>query len=241
MGRQGRSRSLSSLAAVGVGGVAGYYFALRPWHMRWGASREEISRPMPGDDLVREPLYVSNRAITIHARPWEIWPWVVQIGMGRAGFYGYQWFERLAEVSISTVEHIIPEFQSLEAGDFIPAGRGIQLPVRSVELNGSLVIGSNPNAPPGEELVSWSLGLYPQDGATRLVSRVRSTYRWKPGAPLATLFQGPLHFILERKMLLGIKQRAEALAAKLTEEERRHTGVGHSMKPGGLQPEPAPM
>jgi hypothetical protein len=86
--------------------------------------------------------------------------------------------------------------------------------VRAVEPNGSLVIGSHPNAPPGEALVGWSLGLYPRDGATRLVSSVRPTYRWKPGAPLPTLFLGPLHFILERKMLLGIKQRAGAMAAK---------------------------
>jgi hypothetical protein len=207
-----QSRSLVPLAAAGVGGLAGYFLVLRPWHMRWGASREELSRPMPGDELVREPRYVSNRAITIHARPADIWPWVVQIGMGRAGFYGYQWVERLAELSISTVEHLLPEFQNLEPGDVISAGRGLPLPVRSVEPHGSLVIGSHPNAPPGEERVSWSLGLYARDGATRLVSRVRSTYHWRPGAPLPTLFLGPLHFLLERKMLLGIKQRAEAMS-----------------------------
>lgn len=214
MRRTSKSRSLASLAAVGAGGLAGYYLAIRPWHMQWGARREEISRPMLGDELVREPRYVSNRAITIHARPEDIWPWVVQIGMGRAGFYGYQWFERLAELSISTVEHLLPEFQGLEPGDVIPVGGGLQLPVRAVEPNASLVIGSHPKAHPGEDMVSWSLGLYAQDGATRLISRVRSTYRWKPGAPLPALFLGPLHFILERKMLLGIKQRAETLAAR---------------------------
>lgn len=222
MRRPSRSRSLASLAAVGVGGLAGYALVIRPWHMRWGASREELSRPMPGDELVREPLYVSNRAITIHARPDDVWPWVVQLGMGRAGFYGYQWLERLAELSISTVERVLPEYQSLEPGDLISAGRGLHLPVRAVEPNGSLVIGSHPNAPPGEDSVSWSLGLYPQDGATRLVSRVRSTYRWKPGAPLPTLFLGPLHFILERKMLLGIKQRAEARTAQRSAPAHSH-------------------
>jgi hypothetical protein len=214
MRRTRKLRFLAPLAAVGVGGLAGYHLAVRPWHLRWGASEEEFSGPMPGDELVREPLHVSTRAISIDARPEEIWPWLVQLGMGRAGFYGYQWFERLAELSISTVEHLLPEFQSLEPGEFIPAGRGLHLPVRAVEPNGSLVIGSHPDAPPGEASVSWSLGLYPRDGSTRLVSRVRSNYRWRPGAPLPSLFLGPLHFVLERKMLLGIKQRAEAMSAR---------------------------
>src|SRR5262245_19654585 len=80
-----RTRNLgASLAAVGVGGLAGYYLVARPWHMGWGATREERERPMPGDELVREPISVSTRAITIQATPEEVWPWVVQIGMGRA-------------------------------------------------------------------------------------------------------------------------------------------------------------
>ncbi|MGZ3460418.1 MAG: hypothetical protein ACXU86_18170, partial [Archangium sp.] len=109
-------RSLAPLAAMGAGGLAGYYLVARPWHMRWGATREELTRPMPGDELVGKPVSVSNRAITIQATPEQIWPWLVQIGMGRAGFYGYEWFERLAELSISTVEHLLPEFQGLEPG-----------------------------------------------------------------------------------------------------------------------------
>jgi hypothetical protein len=169
---------------------------------------------------------------------------VVQIGRGRAGFYSYQWVERLANLSISTVEHLFPEFQSLEPGDLIPAGRGLHLPVRAVEPNGSLVIGSHPNAPPGEATVSWSLGLYSEDGSTRLVSRIRSTYRWKPGAPLLpALFLGPLHFILERKMLLGIKQRAEAMSTsreELPEGGRRSTGAGRPVMAGEPQPESTP-
>ncbi|HSP82013.1 MAG TPA: hypothetical protein VLQ93_26060 [Myxococcaceae bacterium] len=228
MRRTSKLRSLAPLAAVGAGGLASYHLAIRPWHLRWGASREELSRPMPGDELVRDPRHVSTRAITIHARPEEVWPWLVQLGMGRAGFYGYRWFERLTELSISTVEHLLPEFQGLEPGDIIPAGRGLHLPVRAVEPNGSLVLGSRPDAPPGEATVSWSLGLYPRDGATRLVSRVRSSYRWKPGAPLPALFLGPLHFVLERKMLLGIKQRAEARSegrVERPEELLRSTGA----------------
>lgn len=212
MRRTLKLRSRASLAAMGAGGLAGYYLVARPWHMGWGATREERARPMPGDELVPEPVSVSTRAITIQAAPEEVWPWVVQIGMGRAGFYGYEWFERIAELSISTVEHLLPEFQSLQPGEVLPAGRGLHLPVRAVEPNGSLVIGSHPDAPPGEATVSWSLGLYPREGSTRLVSRVRSAHRWRPGTPLSALFlQGPLHFVLERKMLLGIKRRAGAM------------------------------
>jgi hypothetical protein len=84
-----------------------------------------------------------------------------------------------------------------------------------VEPNGSLVIGARPEEPPGVARVSWSLGLYPSDGSTRLVSRVCTNYRWKPGHPLIALFLGPLHFLMEQKMLRGIKRRAEALEARL--------------------------
>jgi hypothetical protein len=207
--------SAGRLAAMGLGGLVTYALILRPWHLRWGATQEEAKRPMPGDELVHRPFYVSTRAITIRARPEEIWPWLVQLGMGRGGFYSYEWLERLAGLSISTVERLLPEFQSLEPGDVIPAGRGLHLPVRAVEPYGSLVIGSRPEAPPGESLVSWSLGLYPRDGSTRLVSRVRTRYFWRPGDPLISFLLGPLHFLMERKMLLGIKQRAEALEARL--------------------------
>ncbi len=240
MRRTGNRSSLGTLAAVGAGSLAGYYLIARPWHMRWGATQEERTRPMPGDELVRKPVYVTNRAITIQAAPEEVWPWVVQIGMGRAGFYGYEWFERLAELSISSVEHVIPEFQNLQPGDVIPATRGLQLPVHAVKPNAALVIGSQPDAPPGESSVSWSLGLYPeQDGSTRIVSRVRSAYLWKPGSPLPTLFLGPLHFILERKMLRGIKQRAEAESGRglARPEAQRIRGEGRPLRVGEPRPE----
>lgn len=215
MYRDKRLRSAGLAAALSVGGLAAYALILRPWHLRWGATREEARRPMPGDELVHRPFYVSNRAITIQAQPEEIWPWLVQLGMGRGGFYSYEWLERLAGLSISTVEHLLPEFQSLEPGELIPTGRGLHLPVRAVEPYGSLVVGSRPEEPPGAARVSWALGLYPRDGSTRLVSRVRTSYFWRPGDPLIALFLGPLHFLMERKMLLGIKRRAEALEARL--------------------------
>jgi hypothetical protein len=215
MGGEKQRSSVGRLAAVGAGGLAAYTLILRPWHLRWGANREEIRRPMPGDELVSRPFYVSNRAITIQARPEEIWPWLVQLGMGRGGFYSYEWLERFTGLCVCSVEHLLPEFQTLEPGEEIPTGRGLHLPVRAVEPYGSLVIGSRPEEPPGMARVSWSLGLYPRDGSTRLVSRVRTSYFWRPGDPPIAIFLGPLHFLMERKMLLGIKQRAEARAARL--------------------------
>ena len=214
--------ALAPLATLGTGALAGYHLVAKPWHMRWGASDEELARPMPGDELVARPTYVSNRAITIHARPDAIWPWLVQLGMGRGGFYSYEWFERLTGLSTTTVEHLLPEFQALEAGEFIPAGRGLHLPVRAVEPFASLVIGERPETPAGASQVSWSLGLYPTNGSTRLVSRVRSSFRWRPGKPLLAFFLGPSHFVLERKMLLGIKGRAESFAARQAKEPGLH-------------------
>lgn len=236
-----RTRStLVPLATLGVGAAAGYSLVARPWHMRWGATPEEIARPMPGDELVERPRYVSNRAITVHARPDEVWPWLVQIGTGRAGFYSYEWFERLVGMTTTTVEHLLPEFQSLEPGELIPAGRGLHLPVRAVEPHSSIVFGTRPEEPAGAARASWSLGLYPTDGATRLVSRVRSAVRWHPGSPLLTLFLGPVHFTLERRMLLGIRQRAEDFAARATTE--RQGRPRHAPEPGrhGAHASPRP-
>jgi hypothetical protein len=82
-------------AARGIGVIAGYLFIIRPWHLRWGATQEESGRPMPLDDRVAKPTYVTNRALTIHALPEAIWPWLAQMGeLPRGGFYSYEWVER---------------------------------------------------------------------------------------------------------------------------------------------------
>jgi len=85
----------AALAAAGAGALAAYVLAVRPWHLRWGATDEEVSRPMPGDELVAHPNVLSTHAITINAPVEEVWPWLVQIGQDKGGFYSYSWLENL--------------------------------------------------------------------------------------------------------------------------------------------------
>jgi len=192
--------------AAGIAAAAGYALLVRPWHLRWGARREEIERAMPADDVVELPSSVTNRAITIEARPEEIWPWLAQMGESpRGGFYSYLWVERLMGMNVQNADRILPGAQDLEIGKALD--RAGNLIVKAFEPGRHLVLGPAPKA--GLE-ATWAMALYPEgDAATRLVSRVRS----RPGRSLKGLFWtvllDPGQFLMERRMLLGIKRRAE--------------------------------
>src|SRR4051794_5470718 len=81
------------IAAGALGIVPLYMLAIRPWHLRWGASDKEVQRPMPGDDICMNPHLDSTRAVTVHATAEEIWPWIVQLGRGRGGWYSYDFID----------------------------------------------------------------------------------------------------------------------------------------------------
>src|ERR1700726_1185039 len=94
------------------------FFGLyRPWHLKWGATAEDLARSMSGDDIVRRPIFNATRVVTIDARPEDIWPWIVQIGFGRAGWYSIDLFDNLGRHSS---ERIMPELQHMEVGDLVP-------------------------------------------------------------------------------------------------------------------------
>ena len=179
--------------------------------VRWGASDDEIHRVLPGDDLVPSPHTVTNRAITIAARPEEIWPWLVQMGDApRAGYYSYVPVERTLGMKVENSNRILPEFQHLELGDALDAGGSMR--VRGIEENHYLILGP-PELPHFDS--TWASVLLPQaDGTTRLVSRVRARYkRWTASNIVALLILDPGQLIMERKWLLGVKERAERSAA----------------------------
>ena len=188
--------------------VAGAYLRIvRPWQLRWGASDAEYSRSMPGDDLVDRPTFNATRAVTIAARPEQIWPWLLQIGINRAGWYSYDWLDNLGRPSAT---EIIPELQTLETGDLIPM---------SPDGRYGLRVGS---FAPYEWMLwvdeqghtSWLWSLDPIDeDTTRLITRVRMRYQWlRPEIAFDFLVEfGDL--VMMRKCMLGIKERAEALAA----------------------------
>jgi len=196
---------------TGVGVVVGlagllllaYRSVGRPWHARWGATDEEVARAMPGGELLPD-ANVTTRAVTVDARPEEVWPWLVQLGYGRAGWYSYDWIDNDGRPSAG---RIVPELQRLEPGDQILMAPGLGPRVRAVEPNRYLLAGDAAGG-------IWCLALYPLgDGRTRLVSRWR--IRWP--ITLATVFwvlvSDPGAFVMERRMLLGIKRRAERAAA----------------------------
>jgi len=199
------TRSLASIAGAiaALGAVGVYLRILRPLQLRWGATDDEVQRSLPGDANVAKPTFNATRAVTISAPPEEIWPWLIQIGAGRAGWYSYDLLDNLGQPS---AERIIPEFQHLAVGDLIPIspdGKAGQR-VKAFEPNRWMLWGDAA----GDS--TWYWGLDPLDERhTRLITRVRMHYRWT--SPLL-LFNPLVEFtdiVMMRKCLLGIKRRAE--------------------------------
>lgn len=220
------------LGAVGTAAAAvgAYLRFIRPLYRRWGATDEDIARVMPGDDIVEHPDMVETFAITIQARPADIWPWLVQIGYQRGGMYSYTWLEKLMGVPMSNADRILPEFQELHVGDVIAYGpQGPFLPVREVLPNHVLMLGGYDPVKGGG---TTTFALYELDQEhTRLVMRCRTHWpNWTLRGILAQppsgqrlrdlllyLFFEPGQFIMMRKMLLGIKQRAEQIGEQPAE------------------------
>ena len=201
-----RDRLLWTVGALAAAGTA-YALCLRPWHLRWGATKEEAEEPLPGDDLTRHARGQATHAVTIHAPVSAVWPWLVQIGQDKGGFYSYTWLENLVGCHMRNAASILPEFQHLQASDKLWLHPNAPpLPVVLVEPERALVFGSNTSEPG-----TWGFYLKPLDGhATRLIARGRGD--WEPG-PLRWAYQHllfePAHFIMERKMLLTVKHLAE--------------------------------
>ncbi|HZO99114.1 MAG TPA: hypothetical protein VFD30_02355 [Terriglobia bacterium] len=207
---------LTWLAIVGAVVLLAYVLWLRPWSLKWGATDAEVKGPLPGDELVPNPQSISTRAISIKAPAARVWPWLVQMGQGRGGFYSYDWLENIFGCDIHNADRIIPEFQNLKVGDGIRLHPKVPpLSVLIVAPNQALVIGAPQEAAElrmkGFPRVSWAFVLREVDSRnSRLIVRWRSAY---PSGFLNSLANQyllePVHFTMERKTLLGIKVRAE--------------------------------
>jgi hypothetical protein len=214
-------KSVRRLITISAAGLGTYILLFRPWQHRWGATDEEVKRTLPGDELVPHPDVNLTRAITIQARPAEIWSWLVQIGQGRGGYYSYDWLENIMGLKMKNAEVINPEWQHIRAGDIIPAepgGKGFKVLIIEPEL--ALVIGSVEANDEGVfegfkqmfPAFTWTFVLNEIDSEhTRLISRLHGqTPQNQPlAARLASYFFEPVEFLMTRKMLLGIKKRAE--------------------------------
>lgn len=214
------------MGAVAATALVSYDLLLRPWMRGWGSTKEERRMRLPGDEVVGDVMTHYTKALTIDAPPEAVWPWLVQIGDRRAGFYSYDWVERFVLVpgTVHYIEkthsatRIHPELQHPELGDHINTGSIGRLevgnPITVIEPNHALVLGA------------WAFVLQPLPGErTRLLVRERDGGYLQVLVPPAYvlprrllgavdyLVGDPLHFVMERKMMLGLKERAESSRA----------------------------
>jgi hypothetical protein len=213
-----RTAAIALVAALGV-----LYPLLRRPILTWGATTEEASSHLPGDELLEDADGVSTRGITIDAPAAVIWPWLAQMGPSpRGGAYTYDWIENLLRLDMHSVDHVLPEFQDPQAGDTIGYGSN-RMRLERVESERVLSWRSE------EGNWVWSFVLQEHDGRTRLISRNR--FRLPTlAARIGMLPMEPGSLLMERKMLRGIKERAEQLAStdgdRAAMRSRARTGTG---------------
>jgi hypothetical protein len=195
-----QSRSVLLLVVV-LWGI--FLIAMHPWLMAWGATPEEQAMTLPGDTAA--PSAYFTRAITIDAPPSAVWPWLLAIGQDRAGFYSYDWLENLTGADIHNADTLRPEWQQRAVDDRVPmtgvplqrlGGEVTLLTVRILELE--RVIGDLPGR---FVLLPWG------DHATRLL--LREPLAIPERSAVAWVIWDPVHFVMEQRMLRGIKERAE--------------------------------
>jgi hypothetical protein len=192
------ARVLRPIMTLGAAAPVVYLAAIRPWMEHWGATDDEVRRPLPGDELVPDYARESTRAITIQAPVEAVWPWLAQIGQDRGGFYSYDWLENLAGCAMRNADRVHSEWQHRAIGESVPLHRLLGGPkVMAFEPNRAIV------------LDGWgAFVVEPLDAqTTRLIIRGR-TPRGLAALSYGLLWEIP-HFIMERAMLLGIQARAE--------------------------------
>ena len=202
MNRPRRRTAIISTAVV----VAAYRWLYWPLQLRWGATAAEAARPLPGDALVSRPHFVAHRAITIQAPPEAVWPWLVQMGSGRAGWYAWDRLDNAAKASATTV---LEEFQHLAVGDLVPMVAGSEIGLRVKDLE------------PGRRMLWWDgVGEYTwewllepvEPGASRLHSRLRVVAHPWTRRVLYEALAANGDIVMHLRMLRGVKKRAERLA-----------------------------
>jgi hypothetical protein len=238
-----RGRIVVLTAGVAVSAVVAYRLAYIPWRQRWQASQEESAKSLPGDELVPDADLNQTLAVTIDAPRSAVWPWLLQMGYGRGGWYSYDAIDMLGH---STYE-LRAELQAPHVGELIPFAPKMGFRVEVVEPDRALVLYADDklakqgqragretsDAEPTEEAaagikmtgllaqanmtefqVSWAFVLDPLEGGrTRLLERFRTRTTPGPAAAITGPVIGHGHFLMTRKHMLGIKERAESIAA----------------------------
>jgi hypothetical protein len=202
-------------AVVVSAGCALYWALLREPIVTWGATEAEAGARLPGDELLEDADGVATRAISIHAPASAVWPWLAQMGPApRGGAYTFDWIENLLGLNMHSVDRVLPEFQDPRVGDAIGYGRN-RMRVERVEPERVLAWRSE------DGNWVWTFVLAHSDGMTRLISRNRFRLPRLVGR-LGMVPMEPASLVMERKMLRGIKRRAEKLASPIPRPLERH-------------------
>jgi len=215
-------RSRAILAGAVIGAI-GYVTLVRPRSLRWGSSFRERSRVWPGDEFMPEPVTQSTRVITIHASAECVWPWVAQLGQDRGGFYSYTPLENLVGADMKNADEIHPEWQHRNVGDKVWLGTPEKFDGKAYMIVARWIPGRSLVlvAPPDWDRIGtgkaadhtvWSLIVEPlSPKSCRLIARSLGGPGQTTKEKLTNyIFWEPAHFIMERGMMLGIKNRAEA-------------------------------
>jgi hypothetical protein len=195
--------------AAGLAGIAGavvYWRVLRDRVLRWGATPAEAAASLPGDELLEDADGVATRAIEIEAPASAVWPWIAQMGPApRGGAYIYDWIENLLGLNMHSVDKVLPDFQHPQVGDAIGFGAN-RMRLERLEPGRVLAWRSE------DGNWVWMFVLESGTGTTRLISRNRFCLP-SAVARIGMIPMEPVSLVMERKMLLGIKRRAERLTA----------------------------
>jgi hypothetical protein len=214
--------------AVGGAGLIGFHILLLPflrgYRTRWGISEQEANVDLPGDELVRNPKLRMTWGITIDAPIEDVWPWVVQMGQGRGGFYTYQFLENIAGCQIFNADSILPEHQQIpiEAGVSLAPGMSLNVALHEeghffflhscMDMITMEIVDTKQDPFP-EKFMNIGWGFYVQKisiNQTRFLSRWLTDYDPALMNKIAVnIFLEPIGFVMGRKMLIGTKQRAE--------------------------------
>jgi hypothetical protein len=214
--------ALAALTLIVVGLLFVYVFAVRPWHTRWGATHLDVISRLPGDAVSPRAAAQITHVVNIQAPPEAIWPWLMQLGQERGGFYSYTFVENFIGCDMQNTKRIVPEWQHRTVGDTVWFAtpkhfKGqARMVVAVVDAPRALVLSSAADWKRRQALdegldATWEFALQPKPGgATRLIARTRTEAyptAWKRFVNF--MFWEPAHFIMERKMLLTIKELAE--------------------------------
>jgi hypothetical protein len=201
-----RTRTVTVIEAIAgmIAAVVLSRLLLRERVVTWGATEGEAAARLPGDDLLEDATMVSTRAITIDAPASAVWPWIVQMGVGRGGAYTYDWIERLLGLDMQSADRVIPELQHVNVGDILPMtpnAPGMRVEIADAERAFAL------RSEDGRWV--WIFVMTESGGSTRLLSRNRAPAPASLKERIAMLVMEPGSLVMERKMLQGIKERAE--------------------------------